>query len=404
MKGDKRTQCLPKLRFPEFADAPEWEERMLDDVCETLNNRRVPITSSDRRPGQYPYYGASGIVDYVDDYIFDERLVLVGEDGAKWGAFEPTAFVAEGKYWVNNHAHVLRPHATKDTLLAHYLTMIDLAKFVTGAAPPKLTLGKLKTIPIPLSPCDDEHEAIADCLSSLDHLISAEGRKHDVLRQHKQGLMQQLFPQDGETKPRLRFQEFRKAAEWKPQRLDEVSPHIFDGTHQTPTYTKAGVPFYSVENLISGTANKFISRDDYLEATQKNKPEKGDILLTRIGKIGHCQAVTWDHEFSVYVTLAVIKASTSFDTNYLAYYLQSGCYQAELTRKSLQSAVPPKINMDSLRSTRVLLPGKEEQIKIANCLSPLDDQISAQAKKLDLLERHKQGLLQQLFPVLGDEA
>ena len=127
--------------------------------------------------------------------------------------------------------------------------------------------------------------------------------------------------------PRLRFPEFDGASEWKPQRLDEVSSSIFDGTHQTPTYTKEGVPFYSVENLISGTANKFISRDDHLEATRKNKPKKGDILLTRIGKIGHSQAVTWDHEFSVYVTLAVIKASPRFNTSYLAHYLQSGCYQ-----------------------------------------------------------------------------
>ena len=202
--------------------------------------------------------------------------------------------------------------------------------------------------------------------------------------------------------PKLRFPEFDGAAEWKPQRLDEVSSSIFDGTHQTPTYTEEGVPFYSVENLISGTANKFISRDDYLEATRKNKPEKGDILLTRIGKIGHSQAVTWDHEFSVYVTLAVIKASPGFDTSYLAYYLQSGCYQTELIRKSLQSAVPPKINLDSLRSTLVLLPDMEEQVKIADCLGSLHDLIAAEARKLEALRQHKQGLMQQLFPQPGE--
>ena len=187
-------ETVPPLRFPEFRDAPDWDERVLADVCYILNNRRVPITSTDRKAGPYPYYGASGIVDYVDDYLFDERLVLVGEDGAKWGAFEPTAFVAEGKYWVNNHAHVLRPHATNDTLLANYLTMIDLGKFVTGAAPPKLTLGKLKTIPVPLSPVEDEHEAIAGCLSLVDAQTDAQARKLDALRQHKEGLMQRLFP------------------------------------------------------------------------------------------------------------------------------------------------------------------------------------------------------------------
>lgn len=187
-------ETVPRLRFPEFEDSPEWELRPLEVVCEILNNQRVPITSSDRRPGPYPYYGASGIVDYVDAYIFDERLVLVGEDGAKWGAFEPTAFIADGKYWVNNHAHVLRPHATNDILLASYLTMIDLSEFVTGAAPPKMTLGKLKAIPIPISPRDDEHEAIAGCLSAIDDRITAEGEKVEALKAHKKGLMQQLFP------------------------------------------------------------------------------------------------------------------------------------------------------------------------------------------------------------------
>ncbi len=202
--------------------------------------------------------------------------------------------------------------------------------------------------------------------------------------------------------PRLRFPEFDGASEWKPQRLDEVSPSIFDGTHQTPTYTEQGVPFYSVENLVSGTANKFISRDDYLEATRKNKPEKGDILLTRIGKIGHSQAVTWDHEFSIYVTLAVIKASPVFNTSYLAHYLQSGSYQTELIRKSLQSAVPPKINLDDLRSTLVLLPDMEEQVQIADCLGSLDDLIAAEGRKLEALRSHKQGLMQQLFPQPGE--
>ena len=134
------------------------------------------------------------IVDYINDYIFDERLLLVGEDGAKWGAFEKTAFIAQGQYWVNNHAHVLRPIDVSDALLENYLTMIDLAPYVTGAAPPKLTLGKLKEIVVPVPSVDGEQQKIADCLSSLDELIAAQVSKVEALRAHKKGLMQQLFP------------------------------------------------------------------------------------------------------------------------------------------------------------------------------------------------------------------
>ena len=187
-------ETRPRLRFPEFRNAPEWELGTLGDVCEVLNNRRVPISSSDRRPGSFPYYGASGVVDFVDHFIFDERLLLVGEDGAKWGAFEETAFIAEGKYWVNNHAHVLKPVKVIDTLLASYLTMLDLASYVSGHAPPKLTLGKLKSIAIVYPESLSEQQRIADCLSSLDARITAETRQLAALKTHKQGLMQQLFP------------------------------------------------------------------------------------------------------------------------------------------------------------------------------------------------------------------
>ena len=192
-------ETQPRLRFPEFQNAGEWGEDALGNVCAVLNNRRRPITSSDRKPGPYRYYGASGVVDYVDDYIFDERVVLVGEDGAKWGAFERTAFIVEGKFWVNNHAHVLKPRGMNDTLLENYLTMADLGPFVTGAAPPKLTLGKLKEIPVPIPPDEKEGEAIASCLNSLDALISAETQKLEALKTHKKGLMQQLFPSPAEV-------------------------------------------------------------------------------------------------------------------------------------------------------------------------------------------------------------
>ncbi|GHG08749.1 specificity determinant HsdS [Deinococcus piscis] len=184
---------VPRLRFPEFAEAGEWEEKRLGEVCTVLNNLRKPITEAKRVKGEYPYYGASGIVDYVAEYIFDEPLMLVGEDGAKWGAFEKTAFLADGKYWVNNHAHVLRTGDTPLSFIENYLVMLDLSLYVTGAAPPKLTLGKLKTIPIPL-PSLPEQQRIADCLSSLDDLITAQADKIAALQEFKRGLMQGLFP------------------------------------------------------------------------------------------------------------------------------------------------------------------------------------------------------------------
>lgn len=201
--------------------------------------------------------------------------------------------------------------------------------------------------------------------------------------------------------PKLRFPEFKNFGEWEEKILSEISPSIFDGTHQTPTYKEEGVPFFSVENIISGNKNKFISIEDHIAATAKNKPEKGDIIITRIGNIGSSKIVDWDYEFSIYVTLAIVKKSNEFNSYYLHSYFQSNRYQYEIQSKSLLNAVPCKINMDELRKTKVLLPPdkeKKEQQKIADCLSSLDDLITAENQKLEKLKSHKKGLMQNLFP------
>jgi type I restriction enzyme, S subunit len=202
--------------------------------------------------------------------------------------------------------------------------------------------------------------------------------------------------------PVLRFPEFRDAGEWEAKSLNHITTAIFDGTHQTPTYTEDGVPFFSVENIVSGKLNKFISREDYLAATSKNKPEKGDVLITRIGNIGFSTVVDWDYEFSIYVTLAVVKMDDRFNSLYLHSFMQSGLYQTEIRSKSLLNAVPCKINMDELRRTKVLLPAPKEQQKIADCLSSIDELVTAQTQKVEALKAHKKGLMQQIFPAEGE--
>jgi len=209
--------------------------------------------------------------------------------------------------------------------------------------------------------------------------------------------------QNGKLVPKLRFPEFAGDGEWEEKELFQITPLIFDGTHQTPKYTEKGIPFFSVENIISGKKNKYISKEDYIIATKKNKPEIDDILITRIGNIGYSKVINWSYDFSIYVTLAVIKKSDYFISNYLHSYLQSFRFQREIRSKSLLNATPCKINMDELRKTEVLLPPKKpEQQKIANCLSSLDNVIEAQAEKLDSLKEHKKGLLQRLFPAEGE--
>ena len=392
-KEEATPALVPKLRFPEFRETEAWHFNSLDSVCEVLNNRRRPITGNERTPGPYPYYGASGIVDYVGDFIFDERLLLVGEDGAKWGAFEKTAFIADGKYWVNNHAHVLKPIAANDTLLENYLTMLDLSPFVTGAAPPKLTLGKLKGIPIPLPPKPAEQQKIAECLSSVDELIAAQARKLDALKTHKKGLMQQLFPREGETQPRLRFPEFQNTEEWEQRKLGELfSNRVEKGVD--------GLPIYSVTMNDGMVKRASLDRefDDISDPAGNKKVHKKDIAYNMMRM--------WQGALGVAIEGCLVSP---------AYVVLSPCEHVCPEFFALLFKLPQSLRFltahsrgltkDRLRLyykdfalIPIRCPDFAEQQRIADCLTSLDDLIAAQTQKLEALKTHKKGLMQQLFP------
>ncbi len=188
-------ETLPEWRFPEFRDKNEWSIKPLGKICTNYDSRRVPITEKDRVAGNIPYIGASGVIDYINDFIFDEDLLCVSEDGANLIARTyPIAFSISGRTWVNNHAHVLK-FANKYTqnIVESYLNMINLQDFLTGMAQPKLNRAKLDIIPISL-PEEKEQKKIADCLSEIDTMIIVQSNKVEQLKKHKKGLMQGLFP------------------------------------------------------------------------------------------------------------------------------------------------------------------------------------------------------------------
>ena len=157
----------------------DWEQRKLDDVVEFLDTMRKPLEGAKRISGPYPYYGASGIVDYVDGYLFDEELILLSEDGANiTDRNYPVCFIASGKYWVNNHAHVLRSKkGNENNFICNSLERKDYTQYNTGMAMPKLNKETCRKIPV-LCPTFEEQQKIGDCFRSLDHLITLHHRKY----------------------------------------------------------------------------------------------------------------------------------------------------------------------------------------------------------------------------------
>jgi type I restriction enzyme S subunit len=176
-----------------------WVETTIDKISINLDSKRVPITKSDRQPGEFPYYGASGIVDYVADYIFDGDTLLISEDGANLLARSmPIAFSVSGKYWVNNHAHILKfENMATQRFIEFYLASIRLDEYITGAAQPKLNQKALNSIPIPIPAASVKQAEIVRSIESLkeesQRLEFIYQQKLTALDDLKKSLLHQAF-------------------------------------------------------------------------------------------------------------------------------------------------------------------------------------------------------------------
>ena len=190
---------LVKARFVELFGDPitnpmGWKLQRFDSLCENLDSRRRPITASEREAGIYPYYGASGIVDYVADYIFDENILLVSEDGANLlMRSTPIAFSVSGKVWVNNHAHVVRfEKMSMQKYIEIFFSLIDISDHITGSAQPKLNQAKLNAMMFPV-PSDERLDAFLRFIEQTDKSKSAIQQSLDKLETLKKALMQKYF-------------------------------------------------------------------------------------------------------------------------------------------------------------------------------------------------------------------
>ena len=175
----------------------DWRQVKLGEVVEFHDHKRVPLSSHERsqRPGPHPYYGASGIIDHVDGYLFDGRYLLVAEDGENLSSrHTPVAFMASGRFWVNNHAHVLRgiPSLADDHYLMHYLQNSDISGYVTGTAQPKLSQANLRAFELCLPPLATQRK-IAAILSAYDDLIEVNQRRIQILEEMARLIYREWF-------------------------------------------------------------------------------------------------------------------------------------------------------------------------------------------------------------------
>lgn len=323
-----------------------WPMIELGEIVEVLDNKRKPISKSDRKFGKYPYYGATGIIDYVDNYIFDEKLLLVGEDGAKWGAGERTAFIANGEYWVNNHAHVLRVNKEKalDEYVESLLNYFDLNRYITGVTVPKLNQKRLLEIQFPIPPLSIQQKIVNE-ISQYQKII--DGAKQ---------VIENYVPI------------FEISKDWPWVELDDVCESISDGDHQPPPKSNTGVPFITISNIqgesIDFSKTYFVSDKYYDEIKAHRKPKVGDILYTVTGSFGTPILIDFEKDFCFQRHIALIRPNSKINSNFLYFYLRSpkAFSQAE---ESATGVAQKTVSLKSLRQFRIPLPSQEIQQKIA---------------------------------------
>lgn len=273
-----------------------------------------------------------------------------------------------------------------------------------GGGVKNLNADIIKLLPV-LFPRKQEQQKIADCLSSLDTLIATQTDKLDALKAHKKGLMQQLFPREGETVPRLRFPEFRDAGEWVESRLEDMAKR---GSGHTPnkkisSYYNGGIKWVSLadsNSLDDGYIynSKFEISEDGLNNSSAVLHPAGTVILSRDAGVGK-SAVLYS-PMAVSQHFMAWQCYKSKLLNWFLYYLlqkMKPSFEVIAVGNTIKT-----IGVSYFKEMKLPVPSLPEQQKIADCLSSLDALIAAQADKLDTLKAHKKGLMQQLFPVMGE--
>lgn len=421
MTVGRRAPLVPKLRFPEFREAPEWSATRGDALFAAINNRRaapdLPVLAITQERGAIPrdqidYHvsvTAESVASYKEvcegDFIISLRSFQGGIEYSRYhGICSPAYVILRRKG--NGSDHYFR-HLFKAQRFIQQLTrniegirdgkMISYAQFSE------------QLLPVPEPP---EQQKIADCLGSLDDLIAAEGRKLEVLRNHKQGLMQQLFPQPGETIPSLRFPEFQDAREWAPttigEHVDLLAGFPFDGKDIVDD--RAGTPLMRGINVTEGRIRHHSEIDRYFlgptEDLEKYTLREGDLVIGMDGsKVGRNSALVpaTDAGALLVQRVARLRSDQQVTIDFIFHHVNSRRFHAYVDRINTSSGIP-HISAKQIMEFSFSLPATAEQQRISDCLFSLDLQLGAQDQKLHALKRHKRGLLQQLFPSVEEES
>jgi type I restriction enzyme S subunit len=416
MKERATTGLVPKLRFPEFREAGPWNLVSLGDasipITERVGERRFTPVSISAGIGFVPQAEKFGRDISGNQY---QLYTLVSDGDFVYNKGNSLKFPQGCVYQLQGWGQVAAPNVFISFRLKDGYSDVffqncfeqnmhgkQLQKHITSGARSNGLLNISKEhffgVEIP-TPSPAEQQKVADCLGSLDELIAAQGRKVEALKAHKTGLMQQLFPREGETQPRLRFREFENDGDWSAETLESMcAAKISYGIVQAGPHVPGGMPYIKSSDLNSELSERQLSRTSDAIAAKYRRSEviPGDIVFSLRGNIGVSRIVPKSLSVAN-LTQGTARIRANGSAKFLLYALRHQPIQDKILATSKGSTFQ-EISLGALREIPMLQPKRDEQQRIADSLSSLDALITAASQTLDTLKTHKQGLMQRLFP------
>ena len=363
---------VPNIRFKGFAE--DWEQRKVSEIADRYDNLRIPVAANLRVSGSTPYYGANGIQDYVDGFTHDGEFVLVAEDGANDLKNYPVRYV-KGRIWVNNHAHVLqgKEKVADNLFLSYGLGRANIESLLVGGGRAKLNAEIMMGIDIQL-PSYLEQTKIGAYFKQIDNLITLQQRKYNKLINIKKSMLEKMFPKNGEKTPEIRFKGFTD--DWEQRKLEDFVNYTSSNLSAKDAEEFGKYDLYDANKMI-GKTTKTAMLDEYITVIKDGAGVGRIRRLPKntmfIGTMGGLTTEVADLDF-VYSLL------TAFD----------------LSEETVGTTIP-HIYFKNYGKNEYLIPSVEEQAKIGEYFSHLDNAITLHQCELEKLQNIKKALLEKMF-------
>jgi type I restriction enzyme, S subunit len=413
MSTEEKKTLVPRLRFPEFQDAERWLQQKLGSVATFFKGKGLPksaLVLDGKRP--CIHYGElftlySEVIDFIrsrtnseeDVFLSVKNDVLMPTSDVTPSGLAKACCLNSDDVILGGDILVIRTdkHSVNGEFLARYIRHLErkVLQLVSGSTVFHLYASSMEKLALSIPSKLAEQQKIADCLSSLDELIAAQGRKVHALKTHKKGLMQQLSPREGETQPRLRFPEFQNTGEWIQKAIGDVAEVLMcKRIFAEETNPSEDVPFYKIGTL-GDVPDAFISREKFEDYKSRyNYPRTGEVLITCSGTVGKCLSFDGQDAYFQDSNIVWLDNPTGEVSNeFLLMFLSN------VNWGTLNSTTITRIYGPDLRGLVIKYPVDDlEQRRITLCLSSIDTLITAAIQELEALKTHKKGLMQQLFP------